>query len=65
MFGIQTLLRFFLEKLYYYHMDYVDIIIALRQDRDLKQSDIARCLIVQGLLMLILKIKDINLMWMI
>lgn len=44
MFVIQTLSVFFRQKLYYYFMNYVDKLIALRQDRDLKQADIAKVL---------------------
>lgn len=44
MFVIRTLYILFLQKMYYYCMDYVDKIIALRQDRDLRQSDIAKVL---------------------
>lgn len=44
MFVIQTLSVFFRQKLYYKFMNYVDKLIALRQDRDLKQADIAKVL---------------------
>lgn len=47
MFGLQTFIKIFPIKLYYLlgdKMDYVDRIVALRQDRDLKQADIAKVL---------------------